>query len=149
MDTGNLPFYFQEYRILSILLPGIWDTECNILVIFRDIDCLGKFCQFIRDNCLFTSRDMGYLVPPIQASYSHMSVLAMQEKSTKKKTPYAQKVRSRGGPTLFSSFFSCRREDPDTTLSGPSSARQRNAIYMAFRWRAHDIPTIIASSVSL
>ena len=23
MDTGYLPFYFQGYRILSILLPGI------------------------------------------------------------------------------------------------------------------------------
>ena len=36
-DTGYLPFYFQEYRILSILLPGIWDTVFNILVTFRDI----------------------------------------------------------------------------------------------------------------
>ena len=25
-DTGYLPVYFQGYRILSILLPGIWDT---------------------------------------------------------------------------------------------------------------------------
>ena len=24
-DTEYLPFYFQVYRILSILLPGIWD----------------------------------------------------------------------------------------------------------------------------
>ena len=32
MDTGYLPFYFQGYRILSILLPGIWDTMFN----FRD-----------------------------------------------------------------------------------------------------------------
>ena len=31
-DTGYLPFYFQGYRILSILLPGIWDTMFN----FRD-----------------------------------------------------------------------------------------------------------------
>ena len=28
----------------------------------------GDVCQFIRDTCLFTLRDMGYLVPPIQAS---------------------------------------------------------------------------------
>ena len=46
---------------------------CNILVTFRDIEYLGKIsygdiCEFIRDTCLFTSRDMGYLVPPIQAS---------------------------------------------------------------------------------
>ena len=25
-DTGYLPFYFQGYRILSILLPGTWNT---------------------------------------------------------------------------------------------------------------------------
>ena len=31
-DTGYLPFYFQGYRILSILLAGIWDTMFN----FRD-----------------------------------------------------------------------------------------------------------------
>ena len=24
-----MPFYFQGYRILSILLPGIWDTMFN------------------------------------------------------------------------------------------------------------------------
>ena len=29
-------------------------------------------------------------------------------------------------------------EDPNTTLSGPSSGIQRNAIKMAFRWRADD-----------
>ena len=32
------------------------------------------------------------------------------------------------------------REDPNTTISGPISARQRNAIYMAFHWRANDGP---------
>ena len=36
-DTWYLPFYFQGYRILSILLPGIWDTVYNIFVTFRDI----------------------------------------------------------------------------------------------------------------
>ena len=41
-DTGYLPFYFQGYRILSILLPGIWDTVFNIFVTFRDIDYLGN-----------------------------------------------------------------------------------------------------------
>ena len=29
-DTGYLPFYFLGYRILSILLPGIWDTMFNL-----------------------------------------------------------------------------------------------------------------------
>ena len=72
-DKGYLPFYFQGYRILSMFLPGIWDTVFIILVTFRDIEYLEKInnediCQLIRDVCLFTSRDMGYLVPPIQAS---------------------------------------------------------------------------------
>ena len=37
-DTGYLPFYFQGYSILSILLPGIKDTLFN----FRDT---VFFCQ--------------------------------------------------------------------------------------------------------
>ena len=41
------------------------------------------------------------------------------------------------------------REDPNTTISGPSLARQRNAIYMAFRWQADDGPTFNAGLVSL
>ena len=36
------------------------------------------------------------------------------------------------------------REYPNTTISGPSLARQRNAIEMAFRWRADDGPTLNA-----
>ena len=32
--------------------------------------------------------------------------------------------------------------DPNTAINGPSSARQRNAIEMAFRWRADDGPTL-------
>ena len=46
-DTGYLPFYFQGYRILSILLPGIWDTWFNICVTFRDIKNLGKLIMGI------------------------------------------------------------------------------------------------------
>ena len=41
-DTGYLPFFLQGYRILSILLPGIWDTWFNIFVTSRDIENLGK-----------------------------------------------------------------------------------------------------------
>ena len=41
--------YFQGYLLL-------WEIN------------YGDICQFIRDTCLFTSRDMGYLVPPIHAS---------------------------------------------------------------------------------
>ena len=35
------------------------------------------------------------------------------------------------------------REDPGTTISGPSSARKRNAIKW-FRWRADDGQTLLA-----
>ena len=35
-----------------------------------------------------------------------------------------------------------RREDPNTIISRPTLARQRNAIYMAFNWRADDGPTL-------
>ena len=52
----------------------------------------------------------------------------------------------RGGPALtmfWGCFFSTDegREDPHTTISEPSLARQRDAIKMAFRWRAYDGPT--------
>ena len=46
-ETGYLPFYFQGYRILSILLPGIWETWFNIFVASRDIEKLGKFIMGI------------------------------------------------------------------------------------------------------
>ena len=39
-------------------------------------------------------------------------------------------------------------EDPNTTINGPSSARQQNAIYMAFRWRADGGPTLNAGLVA-
>ena len=39
--------------------------------------------------------------------------------------------------------------DPNTTKIRPSSARQRNAIVMAFRWRADDGPTLNAGLVAL
>ena len=46
-DTGYLPFYFQGYRILFILLTGIWDTWSNIFVTSRDIENLGKLIMGI------------------------------------------------------------------------------------------------------
>ena len=46
-ETGYLPFYFQGYRILTILLPGIWDTWFNISVTSRDIENLGKLIMGI------------------------------------------------------------------------------------------------------
>ena len=41
------------------------------------------------------------------------------------------------------------RKDPNTTISGPSLARQRNAIKMAFHWRVDDGPTLNAGLVAL
>ena len=41
------------------------------------------------------------------------------------------------------------REDLNTTVSGPSSIHQRNAIYMAFRWRADDGLTLNVGLVAL
>ena len=41
------------------------------------------------------------------------------------------------------------REDPNTTISGSSLVRQRNAISMAFRLHADDGPTSKAGLVSL
>ena len=38
--------------------------------------------------------------------------------------------------------------DPNSTISGPSSTRQRNAIYMAFHWRADDGTTLNVGSVA-
>ena len=49
-DTGYLPFYLRGYRILSILLPGIWDTSFNVLITFRDIAYLGKLIMGIFAN---------------------------------------------------------------------------------------------------
>ena len=39
---------------------------------------------------------------------------------------------------LFFFLIDKGREDPNSTIRGPSLARQQNAIDMAFRWRAID-----------
>ena len=49
----------------------------------------------------------------------------------------------------FFSFGEGRTEDPYYTKSGPSSAHQRNAIFMAFRYRSYDSPTMNAGLVVL
>ena len=46
-DTEYLPFYYQGYRILSILLSGIWDSVFNILVIFKKVEYSGKLIMWI------------------------------------------------------------------------------------------------------
>ena len=58
----------------------------------------------------------------------------------------------RGGPTLTTFFVLVEgRNDHNTTRSGLSSARQRNAIKMAFRWCADhsDGPTLNSGLVNL
>ena len=61
------------------------------------------------------------------------------------------KRRSKFDHIIFSVFFLVDEgiEDPNTTINGPSSARQRNAIYMAFRWWADDGQTLKAGLVAL
>ena len=65
-------------------------------------------------------------------------------------SPHAriQKILSEG-VHLWQVFFWWWVGDPNITTSGPSSARQRNAIWMAFRWRADDSSTLNAGSVAL
>ena len=46
-------------------------------------------------------------------------------------------------------FFDDWREDPNTTISGPSSARQRNAIQMAFCWWPDGGPTLNVGLVAV
>ena len=83
-DTVYLPFYFNGYRILSILLLGIWDTGSNSLVTFRDIEYLGKlimwiFARFGILACLLQEIcDIWY--PPIQASFKTKSYITTRRK---------------------------------------------------------------------
>ena len=60
-----------------------------------------------------------------------------------------QKSFVRGGQTLKLFLVDDERVDPNTTKSGPSSAHQRNAILMAFRWRANGGPILNTVSVAL
>ena len=46
-------------------------------------------------------------------------------------------------------LFDEGRKDPNTTISGPSMAGQRNAVQIAFRWQADDGPTLNAGLVAL
>ena len=57
----------------------------------------------------------------------------------------------RGGPTLtfFGFLVAEGREDPNTTISGLLLARQLNAIFMAFCWRADDGLTMNVGLVAL
>ena len=72
-DMKYLPFYFQGYRILSILLPAIWDTVINIFVTFRDMEYLEKLLIGIFANlqgilAYFLQGIWDIWYPPIQAS---------------------------------------------------------------------------------
>ena len=52
------------------------------------------------------------------------------------------------GSNFFTFLVDLEREDPTTTLSGPLSARQQNAIQMAFRCQADGGPTLNAGLVA-
>ena len=55
----------------------------------------------------------------------------------------------RGGPNLTRFFLDEGREDPNTPISRPSSARQPNTIETAFHWRADGGPTLNAGLLAL
>ena len=61
----------------------------------------------------------------------------------------------RVGPNLITFFFVLfclfneGIEDPNANINGTSSARQRHAILMAFRWRADDCLKLNAGFVAL
>ena len=55
----------------------------------------------------------------------------------------------RGGPYLIFFLVDKGIEDTTTAINGPSSARQRNALSMTFRWRANDGQTLNADLVAL
>ena len=56
----------------------------------------------------------------------------------------SRKFCQRGSNFNFFLFFDEGRNDSNTTISGPSTARQRNAIQMVFRWRADGGPILNA-----
>ena len=58
-----------------------------------------------------------------------------------------QKVLPRGVQLRQQIFYEMKYLS--TTISGPSTDRQRNAISMASRWRAEDGPTLNAGLVAL
>ena len=61
-----------------------------------------------------------------------------------------QRVLSEGVQNLIAIFVVDEGiEDQNTTISVPSSAQQRNAIEMAFRWLADDGPKLNAGLVAL
>ena len=53
------------------------------------------------------------------------------------------------GVQLYTSIYFTVDEDPNTTISGQSSAHQQNAIKMAIGWLAYDGPTLNAGLVAL
>ena len=61
----------------------------------------------------------------------------------------------RGGSNFDSVYFNFiflvdeGKKDSNTTISGSSSAHQRSAIWMAFRWRVDDGPSLNADLVAL
>ena len=62
-------------------------------------------------------------------------------------------MRSKFDNVFFLLFFLFKVEGgieyPNTAINGPSPARQRNAIEMAFPWRADSGPTLYAGLVAL
>ena len=61
----------------------------------------------------------------------------------------SRKFNQRGSNFDVFFLFDEGRKDPNTTISGPSMASQRNAVQIVFRWQADDGPTLNAGLVAL
>ena len=71
-------------------------------------------------------------------------------KIPKKRQTQIHKICQRGSKFDVVFFlFNEGREDPNTTVSVPTTARQRNAINMSFGWGADDGPKLNAGLVAL
>ena len=78
----------------------------------------------------------------------HVKVHGMRVRSMRGSRKFCQRG-SNSANVCFLFLVDDGREDPNNTKSGPSSARQRNVIEMAFRWRDDNGPTLNAGLVAL
>ena len=78
----------------------------------------------------------------------HVKVHGMRVRSMRGSRKFCQRV-SNSANVCFLFLVDDGSEDPNNTKSGPSSARQRNVIEMAFRWRDDNGPTLYAGLVAL
>ena len=80
----------------------------NIFVTSRDIE-YGDIWQFIKDTCLFTSRDIGYLLPPYTSLTSFTGFFfreIFKKKALRRKKKRRKKaLKMTSQLVIFKSFF--------------------------------------------